>query len=314
MLEILLNPDLFTGFLKSSLQLSVPLLFAALAGVLCERCGVFNIALEGSILVGAFGSALGSYLIGLAFGGLFLGVASGMMLGALLALMAVSLHTNQFVAGIALNILALGLTAFLAREIFGKEASLLELAGFEPVALPFLSSIPIVGPALFNQSVLFYLAFVLVPVFHVFLFRTRWGLIIAAAGEEPSAVDAAGISVFNVRFAAVTVACGVASLGGVYLVLSQIYLFTENMSAGKGFIALAAVILGRWSPVGAFFACLLFGFFDSLQLRLQFANPDIPNQLFAALPYLVTIAAIIGALGKSRMPAMLGLPYDREQR
>ena len=314
MLEIFLNPDLLTGFLKSSVQLSVPILFAALAGVLCERCGVFNIALEGAILVGAFGSALGAYLTGSAAGGLLLGMSSGVLLGVLLATMAVGLHTNQFVAGIALNILAFGLTAYLAREIFGAEASLLELSGFEPIALPLLSAIPLIGPALFNQDLLFYLAFILVPVSYFFLFRTRWGLIVTATGEEPRAVDAAGISVFSVRFVAVSLACGVASLGGVYLVLSQIFLFTENMSAGKGFIALAAVILGRWSPVGAMFACFLFGFFDSLQLRLQFVNPDIPNQLFAALPYLVAIAAIIGALGKSRMPAMVGYPYDREQR
>ena len=314
MFELFSNPELLTGFVRSSVQLSVPLLFAALGGVLCERCGVFNIALEGMILAGAFGAALGTYLTGSPIGGLALGMAFGAILGAVLAFMAVSLHTNQFVAGIALNILAYGLTSYLSRAIFGAKASLLDLNGFAAFKIPILASIPIAGSALFTQDILFYAAFLLVPVFQFVLFHTRWGVVITATGEEPRAVDAAGISVFAVRYLCVIVAGGVTAIGGVYLVLTQVFLFSEDMSAGKGFIALAAIILGRWSPRGALAACLLFGFFDSLQLRLQFMNPEIPYQIFVALPYFVAILAIIGLLGRPRMPAMLGQPYDREQR
>ena len=314
MLEVLMNPELLTGFVKSSAQLSVPLMFAALAGVLCERCGVFNIALEGMILAGAFGAALGAYLTGSPIGGLAFGIAFGVLLGMALAFMAVSLHSNQFVSGIALNILAFRLTAYLSRRIFGSEASLIDLNGFTALKIPLLGSLPIVGVTLFTQDILFYLAFLLVPAFQFVLFRTRWGVIVTATGEEPRAVDAAGISVFAVRYICVIFASAIASIGGVYIVLTQVFLFSEDMSAGKGFIALAAVILGRWSPLGALAACLLFGFFDSLQLRLQFVNPDVPYQLFVALPYIVAILAIVGLLGRSRMPTMVGQPYDREQR
>jgi simple sugar transport system permease protein len=313
-IETFLDPALLGGFLATALRLSVPVVFAAIGGVLSERSGVYNIALEGMILAGAFGAAVGAFFFRGPVAGLLVGAAAGVVTALILAVLGVTLGVNQIVAGIAINLLSLGLTAFLSRVVFGAQANTLSLPGFKPLVVPGLGAIPVVGPVLFGQDVLVYLMYATVAVAWVVLFRTRWGLSVRAVGEHPAAADSAGISVTGVRYACVVASGALAALGGCYLVLSQVFLFSEHMSAGKGFIALAAVILGRWSPVGALAACLLFGFFDALQLRLQFANPGVPYQIFVMLPYLASILALVGLVGRPTPPAAAGIPYRREAK
>lgn len=295
----------------TGLRFSVPLVFAALGGIWSERAGVFNIALEGSILSGAFGAALAAFFFQNALAGLGGGLLAGGLTGLLLALMTVRLAINQLVAGIAINMLVLGMTSFLARVAFSGQGASATVPGFAAVPLPGLSQIPVIGPLLFNQDVLIYTMYVMVPFAWFLLFRTSWGLNIRAIGEYPRAADSAGLNVRRIRFLSVVGSCMVASLGGCYLVLSQVFLFTEHMSAGKGFIALAALILGRWNPVGALTACLLFGLADALQLRLQFGHPGVPYQIFIILPYVASIAALVIFAGKVRPPAAIGVFYER---
>lgn len=310
MMDLLTDPQALADFLATSLRLSVPIIFAAIGGVISERSGVFNIALEGCILGGAFGAAVGAYLTGSPFGGVFLGVAVALGAGAILAGLAVGLAINQLVAGIAINILMLGLTSYLARLILGADATA-TLPGFESIPIPGLSAIPVLGPVLFDEDLLTYLMYILVPLSWWMIYRTPWGLSLRAIGDYPVAADSAGISVPRVRVVAVLISCALAGLGGCYIVLSQVFVFTENMSAGKGFIALAALILGRWNPIGACLACLFFGFSDALQLRLQFGSPDVPYQLFSMVPFIASFLALVFFAGKVRPPAAIGIRYER---
>jgi general nucleoside transport system permease protein len=314
MMQILSDPAQLADFLATTLRLSVPIVFAALGGVLSERSGVFNIGLEGMMLAGAFGAAVGAYFAGTPYAGIAVGMLCGAAGALILAYLAISLGVNQIVSGIAINMLMLGLTAFLSRVVFQGQANTMTLDGFKPFAIPGLAKIPVLGPVLFDQDLLVYAMYGLVALMLWMMYRSRWGLNIRAVGENPRAVDTAGISVPRLRYACVLASGAIAGLGGCYLVLSQLFLFSEHMSAGKGFIALAAVILGRWNPLGALLACLLFGFFDALQLRLQFANPEVPYQAFVMLPYAVSILALIGLVGKPIPPASVGLHYKREAK
>jgi len=309
-MDILTDVNALSDFLSTSLRLSIPIIFAAVGGVLSERSGVFNIALEGCILGGAFGAAVGAFLLGTPFGGLVFGLLVAGGAGVILAGLAVGLGINQLVAGIAINILMVGLTSFLARLILGAEATS-TLPGFHPLAIPGLVAIPVIGPVFFNQDFLTYLMYLTVPFAWWFLYKTPWGLNVRAIGDYPVAADSAGISVPKVRTACVIASCMLAGLGGCYIVLSQVFVFTEHMSAGKGFIALAALILGRWNPLGAFLACIFFGFSDALQLRLQFNSPDVPYQLFSMVPFVASFLALVFFAGKVRPPAAIGKKYIR---
>lgn len=310
----LLEPSWWTDFLATGLRLSVPLAFAALAGVLSERSGVFNIGLEGMMLAGAFGAALGASHFGNPLLGVLVGIAMGLLIALVLAVLSVSVGVNQIVSGVALNLLVGGLTAFLSRSLISQQVSTTILPGFGPIAIPFLSSIPVIGPVFFGQDVLVYVLYISVLAIGLVIYQTPWGLSVRATGHDPLASEAAGIGVKRVRY--ICLLCGgvLASLGGCHIVLSQVHVFTENISAGRGFIALAAVIFGRWHPIGVFLACLLFGFLDAVQLRLQFANPDVPYQIFAMLPYVGSILVLAGLVGRIVPPASLGLPYRREGR
>ncbi|MGD9742276.1 MAG: ABC transporter permease [Dongiaceae bacterium] len=314
MIDILTDPTQLADFLATSLRLSVPIIFAALGGVLSERSGVFNIGLEGMLLAGCFGAAVGAYFFGTPFAGVAVGMFFGLLGALILAYLSITLGVSQIVSGIAINMLMLGLTAFLSRIVFEGQANTMTLSGFKPIAIPLLSQIPVLGPVFFNQDLLVYVMYAMVAGGLWLMYRTRWGLNVRAVGENPRAVDTAGISVVGLRYACVLTSGAIAGLGGCYLVLSQIFLFSEHMSAGKGFIALAAVILGRWNPLGALLACLLFGVFDALQLRLQFANPEVPYQAFVILPYAVSILALVGLVGKPTPPAAVGIPYKREAK
>lgn len=299
-------------FLATSVRLSIPIVFAAIGGVFSERSGVYNIGLEGMILLGAFGAAVGSFFSGQPLVGLVVGASCGFLGGLLLSFLNVILKVDQFVSGIAVNILCLGLTAFLARTIFQGQGNTTILAGFEKINIWPFSNLPIVGKVIFGQDLMIYLAYLLIPASWFVLTKTKWGLFIRAAGDDPLAADSSGIPVNRLRFCCVTLSCVIASLGGCYLVLSQVFVFSEHMSAGKGFVALAAIILGRWKPVWILSACLFFGVCDALQLRLQFENPDIPYQAFVILPYVASIVAIVVLAGKSRAaPEAIGKPYTR---
>jgi len=311
-MESFLNLTQIIDFLGSSLRLTVPLTFATIGGMFSERSGVYNIGLEGMILFGAFGAAVGAFFMGTPLAGLAMGICLGAAGGLLLSILAVSLHVNQLVSGIAINMFAIGLTSFLSRVVFSGKATTMSLPGFKPVAIPVLSKIPVIGPVFFNQDPLVYIMYLMIVLLYFILFYTPWGLNMRAVGEYPRAADTAGVSVYKVRYASVIASGALAGMGGCYLVLSQIFLFTEHMSAGKGFIALAAIILGRWNPVGGFFACLLFGACEALQLRLQFYHQDVPYQIFTMLPYVASILALIGIVGKANPPASAGIPYERE--
>ncbi len=310
-MENLLNLEQITNFLASSLRMAVPLTFAAVGGIMSERSGVINIGLEGMIILGALGSAVGAFLMNNPFGGLFFGMILGAMGGLLLSVLTVSFRVNQIVAGISLNIFALGLTSFSARIVFGIKENPMSLSGFKPIAIPLLSKMPVMGPVYFNQDLLVYAMYLIVLLTYWVLFSTPWGLNVRAVGQYPRAADTAGVSVYKTRYTCVILSGILASLGGCYIVLCQVFIFTEAMSAGKGFIAIAAIILGRWNPIGGFLACMLFGSCEALQLRLQL-NPNIPYQIFTMLPYVASILALIGIVGKVNPPASSGIPYKRE--
>jgi ABC-type uncharacterized transport system permease subunit len=303
-----------TDMLRTSLRLMVPIAYAAMGGVLCERSGVYNIGLEGMILAGAFGGALGTFLTGSPLGGVFVGILLGMLGAIVLGVLSVRFAVNQIVTGIAINLVIVGLTAFLARLIFGLDATTNTLPGFSAIEIPLLADIPMIGPVFFNHDPLIYLLYVISPALFWLLYRSEFGLQIRATGENPAAADTAGVSVFAVRLICVTLSGALAGIGGAYIVVSQVFVFTEHMSAGKGFIALAAIILGRWDPIGSVMASWFFGFCEALQLRLQFANPEVPYQVFTALPYVASILALIGVYGRFKPPAAVGIPYRRESK
>lgn len=298
--------DFLTDFLSAALRLSVPLAFAAIGGLLSERSGILNIGLEGMILTGAFAGAAVVFGTGLAWGGVAIALAAGAMVGLVHAYLCVSLGVNQLVSGLAINLAAGGLTTYGARLLFSTGT--VALAGIEPVNIPVLQNLPVLG-VLFQQDLLFYGLLLLIAVSTYGLFHTRWGLSLRAVGNAPQAADTAGVSVVQVRYASVIICGGLCGLAGAYLALVQVGFFTENMSAGKGFIALAALIFGRWHPVATALACLLFGTTEALQLRIQAFGLDIPYQLLAMLPYVTALLALAGIAGKATPPAALGIPY-----
>jgi general nucleoside transport system permease protein len=305
--------NFLTDYLVASLRLSVPLAFAALGGLWSERSGVLNIALEGMILSGAFASAAGASFTGNSWLGILLAMVIGGLVGMLHAYLCITLRVDQLVSGLAINLTAAGLTSFWARILFNSSQAQ-PLTSINIIGIPGLKNIPLVGNLLFNQDPLVYLLFILIPLSTYLLFHTSLGLSVRAIGEYPRAADTAGISVKLVRYIAVTFSGCLAGLGGAYLALVHVKFFVEEMSAGKGFIALAALIFGRWHPVSTFLACLLFGATEALQLRIQAFNLNIPYQFLVMLPYVIALLALVGLAGKSTPPAALGSPYFPEKR
>ncbi|MEM6353573.1 MAG: ABC transporter permease [Cyanobacteria bacterium P01_D01_bin.14] len=302
--------DFLADFLAACLRLTVPLAFAALGGLLSERSGILNIGLEGMMLTGAFTSAAVALGIGEPWVAIAIACIVSAGAGLLHAYLCVSLRVNQLVSGLAINLTAAGLTTYGARLLF--DTGTVELPGIEPVRIPILADIPLLG-VLFSQDVLFYLLMVLLPLTTYGLFHTRWGLSLRAVGNVPQAADTAGVSVIRVRYASVILCGGLCGLAGAYLALVHVGFFTENMSAGKGFIALAALIFGRWHSVSTFFACLLFGATEALQLRIQAFGLEIPYQFLAMLPYVTALLALAGIAGNAVPPAALGVPYTKER-
>lgn len=301
----------FSDYLVASLRLAMPLGFAALGGLYSERSGVLNIALEGMLLTGAFASASATFFTNNVWLGVLAAFVAGGLVGLLHALLCLTLWVNQLVSGLAINLVAVGLTSFLARLVFGGAQ---RLPGIEAISIPGLVNIPIFGPLLFNQDVLVYLLALSIFFTTYFLFHTNPGLTLRAVGEYPQAADTAGISVQLVRYLSVVMSGCLAGLGGAYLTLVQVKFFAEGMSAGKGFIAIAALIFGRWHPIGSALACLLFGATEALQLRIQALGVNIPYQFLVMLPYAIALFALVGLAGKSTPPAALGIPYQKENR
>lgn len=301
------------SLLAGAVVLAVPLVFGSLSGVLCERAGVVNIAIEGQLLGGAFTAALVSSLTKNAFAGLLAAGIAGALVSLILALFSIKYVVNQIIVGVVLNVLVSGITGFLFTTVMQEDPELYNKPVHLPVIdIPGLSAIPVIGPILFKQSVIGYLMYLAVFIVWFGLFKTKWGLRVRAVGEHPKAADTLGIKVNRTRFWNVTLGGIVAGIGGSFFTLVAIDSFTKEISGGRGFIALAAVIFGRWNPIGAFLAALLFGFADNLQVILTIIGTPVPSQFMAMMPYLVTIFAVAGLVGRSRGPAAAGEPYVKE--
>jgi simple sugar transport system permease protein len=296
------------GLLTSTINLAVPLILGALCGVMCERSAVINVAIEGQMLAGAWAAALMGTLVG-ATVGIVSGALAGALLGWVLAVFAIRYLVNQVVLGVVLNVFAAGLTGFFYDAFMQPHTeSLNQPPLLDPIKIPALGDIPVVGPLFFDTSIIVYLTYVLIVLVDIWLFRTRWGLRTRAVGEHPKAADTVGINVLAMRYRNVIIGGAIAGLGGSYFVF-QVGQFQKNITSGQGFIALAALIFGRWSPRGAVAAALLFGFASAMQTTLSINAPSIPSNFVAMLPYLATILAVAGLVGKVRAPAADGEPY-----
>ncbi|KRT62685.1 MAG: ABC transporter permease, simple sugar transport system permease protein [Chloroflexi bacterium CSP1-4] len=300
------------GILQLTVVKALPITFGALSGLLCERAGVVNIAIEGMLLTGAFtgavvGSATGNNIVGLVAAG-FVGAA----LGTLLAVLAIRYRMDQIIAGTVINIFAAGITGFVSTRVLQLHRELNEPQRFPQIPIPVLSEIPIIGPMFFSGNIFLYALFVLIGLIHYGLFYTRWGLRVRAVGEHPRAADTVGINVLGTRYRNVILGGIVAGVGGAYFTLGSTGSFVQDMTAGRGFIGLAAMIFGAWTPVGAFLASLVFGFADAVQARLSILNIALPSEFLLMVPYLVTIVVVAGLVGRVRAPAADGRPYEKE--
>jgi general nucleoside transport system permease protein len=298
------------GLLIGTVTLSVPLVFGAMSGVLSERVGVVNIAIEGQLLAGAFSSAVVASVTGNPFLGLIAASIAGVLVSLALATFALVYRVEQVIVGVVINVLVVGLTNFLYTKVLSANASVLNNPPrFERIAIPGLSQIPIIGPTLFNQTIIVYVMYVAVAVIAYGLFHTKWGLRLRAVGEHPTAADTVGIKVNRTRFLNVSLAGAIAGFGGSFFTLGLVGAFNKEMTAGLGYIALAAVIFGRWDPIRATLAALLFGFTSNLQNVLAIIGSPVPSEFMLMLPYVVTIFAVAGLVGTVRGPAASGKPY-----
>jgi len=306
------SADELVLFLEAAVRLGAPLALAALGEAVAERSGVLNIGIEGSIIAGALGGALGAISFGSAGMGVVAGALAGGAAAAVFAAFAIGLGTDQIITGTAVTLGGLGLTGAVYQARFGVTGTALSVPTLSPLSVPALSDLPLFGTALFQQAPTTYLAYALAPLLWWFLFRTPLGLELRAAGEDPDAAAAAGVRVRWMRFHAAVFGGVLAGIAGVHLALAHAGTFSENMSAGRGFIAIAVVVLGRWNPLAVLAAALLFGAASALQFLLQALGLDLPYQIFLALPYLLTLAALAGWVGRVRAPAALATTWPRD--
>ena len=295
--------------LSSALGLSVPLVYGSLAGIIGERSGTINIAIEGQLLGGAFLGAVVASACSSPWAGLFAAPVAGVLVALLLALFGLRYRVNQIVVGVVLNVLVSGLTGFLFSTFLSSSPSLNRALRLPTLAVPILSRIPIIGPVLFRQTILVYLMYVAVAVLSAMLFRSRWGLRLRACGEHPKAADTVGIKVMRTRVANLALAGALAGLGGAFFTVGSGLSFDNDMTAGNGYIALAAMILGAWRPLGSLGAALLFGFATSVAQTLPIIGSSVSPDIISMIPYIVTILAVAGFVGKVRAPAAEGVPY-----
>ncbi|WJY21597.1 ABC transporter permease [Fontisubflavum oceani] len=305
------NAFSLTGMLQATVVRAMPIALGALAAVFCERVAVVNIAVEGMLLAGAFtGALMGSVLGG--WGGLLSAVVIGGLFGFILAALVVTYRMDQIIAGVVINLFVLGLTSYVSSQVFAEMRHLNNAPVFRAINIPVLGDIPVIGPMLFHQNIFVYGALIMVAVSTYYLFHTRNGLRARAVGEHPRAADTLGIDVYWTRYVHVTIGGMIAGFGGAWFTLGSVGRFDENMTGGRGFIALAAMIFGRWHPVGALMAALVFGFTDSLQQKLALLNTPIPSEFLAMAPYIATIIVVAGLIGRARAPAADGKPYIKE--
>jgi simple sugar transport system permease protein len=302
----------FTGLLQGALLLAVPLIFGSMSGLICERSGVINIAIEGQLLASAFVSGVVASLTHQTIWGLIAAPFAGAAISLLLATFAIKFSVDQVILGFVLNVLVIGLTDFLYKKLLVPYQETWNTAPtFGHIEIPILSKIPVLGPIFFSQSIVVYLMFGIVAAITFALFKTKWGLRTRAIGEHPTAADTVGIDVNKLRFKNVMIAGLIAGVGGAYYTVGSVGAFGKEMTAGAGFIALAALIFGKWSPMGAVFAALLFGFADNLQSTLTIIGVSIPSEFMLMVPYIATIIAVTGLVGRVRAPAADGVPYLR---
>lgn len=306
LLEILGSSALYAA----AIRLALPAFLAALGEVFAERGGLVNVGLEAMMLFGAFGGVLGSFWTGSPILGALIGLLSAMAVAAVQAAVAINFGGDQIVSGIALNIVALGATSFLTRTVW-MGGQVPQVKGFSTITVPVLSEIPWLGPVLFKQNPIVYLAAILAVVAWFLVTRTEWGLRLRACGEDPRAADSLGISVMGMRWQSMLICGALAGLGGVFLSLGELFTFTDGMSGGRGFIALAVVIIARWSPLRAVWAALLFGACEAIAFRVQATSINLPYELLLALPYIATLLVYAGVVGRVVAPAALGRPYSR---
>lgn len=301
-----------TGLLQASVLLSVPLIFGSMAGLLCEKSGVINIAIEGQLLFSAFISAVVASLSQNLIWGLLSAPIAGALVSLILAYFSIRFQVDQVILGFVINVLVLGLTNFFYTVLLVPYESSWNAAGsFSPIAIPILSKLPIIGPILFNQTIIVYLMYLIVTTIQIALIKSKWGLRTRAVGELPIAADSVGIDVNKLRFKNVMLAGAVAGIGGAVFTIGAVGVFSQSMTAGAGFIALACLIFGKWTPKGALIAALFFGFTNSLQSNLSIAGVPIPSEFMLMVPYIATIIAVSGLVGRVRAPAADGIPYLR---
>lgn len=300
------NDVVTTAVLASTLRQSTPLILGALCGLIGERSGVVNIGIEGQMLLAAFVAFLANVYIGNLWLATLIGALTGAALGLLLAWMAVTLKMDQIIGGTVINILAIGITGYFYIPGLTTQGK------FQPIALGPLTDIPLIGPILFRNGPITYMAILLVFILHYVLFYTRWGLRTRAVGEHPSAADTVGVNVYKIRYLNVILGGALAGLAGAFLTLEGVGTFERLMTNGRGFLALAIMIFGKWTPLGAWGAALLFGFTYAMQTQLQFWGLNLPPQFIGSLPYILTILVLAGFVGRSRAPAASGVPYEKE--
>jgi ABC-type uncharacterized transport system permease subunit len=314
-MNVILDQVLQVGFFAAILRIATPLIFATLGELISERAGVLNLGIEGIMLLSAMTGFTAAYFSGSLWLGILAAVATGAVMGALHAVFTVALGLSQHVSGIGVTLFSSGLAYFLYRLIFGQQSSPASITAFQTVPIPGLSGIPVIGPIFFNQFALVYLALLAVPVSAFILYRTPWGLALRMVGENPRAADSAGINVISRRFQAVILGGALMGVGGAFLTMAQFNAFTFGVISGRGWIAIALVVFGRWDPWRMAGAALLFAFVDALQLRLQASGlGHIPYEAFLMLPFLLTILAMALLSRNATAPAALLKPYRKEER
>ncbi len=313
MLEQIFTLTFMTAFLAAAVRMAVPLAYAAMGELIAEKSGILNIGMEGVMLAGAFFSFAGAFFTGSIFLGLVCGILGGVAVSMVHGVLSIHLAKDQSVSGISLNIFALGVTSFLYK-LMSSGDTYKQIDPLSRMRIPVLADIPLVGSALFEQDIMTYVLYFLVAGIAWFYAKTSLGLSFAAIGENPRAADAAGIPVHKYQYIAMVLNGILGGVGGAYLVLVQVGNFTENMTSGRGYIALAAVILGRYVPGGILAASFLFGAANALQIRLQAVGVPLPPQALAMLPYVITLAALLTSIGKNQKPEALSRPYVRGAR
>lgn len=301
------------GMLSNTLVRATPILLAALCGVISERAGVTNIGIEGTMLFSAQTAVIAATLTKNLYVGLIVAILTGGLVAAIHAILSIKYRVNQIISGTAINILGTGLTSFFQSKFLEKYGDLLNNSGTFPIfSIPLLSKIPVIGPIFFESNLIVYLALILVLVLHFLIFYTPWGLRTRAVGEHPKAADTLGVNVYLMRYVNVILGGMIAGLGGAYFTIGSVGRFDQIMTAGKGFIGLAAMIFGKWNPIGAFLSSLIFGFADSLQIKLQILSVPIPTEFLQMTPYIITIIVLAGVVGRAMPPAADGEPYEKQ--